>query len=765
MRIHLFVLFLISTFHYWTQTDNVWNYELSKTCFNSPHDDFGVRKIAGRYFLISASVDEKNNVITDPTKGQPYTDLFELIDCDRKDAYLKNYITGNLLLSTPKYDGTISGDQFGQIIFFSFNNYDSLREKSGLFYLKRMENGWSDPNYFPLNSKNYNIYHPCFDPSSNQLFFSSDMQGGKGGLDLYKVSFDGESFGNPQSLSEVNTEKDEIFPYFKDGLLYFTSNRNGTYGGLDIFNFDGEKVTNLGTDINSVYDDFDFYPSGNQSGFISSNREQKGKNDEIFYVTWTRLKGSEFIHESELEIISNINKNIELYQKIKGNSDLNDSILSLINDQKKLKKNIEDLSSSNTQLNDDLSKLLNQIIRENLHSTNGDYQTKDQLVFELNSKIESLVASSDSIEFRAKYEDLLSFINSSFGENSQNYTEILEKVRKNGLDRIALKESVDKNINSLIERNEVLFFGGLVEKPDGLTEGEWKQLSNNQAEITRQTSLLDELRKAQELNRLLEEQNRKLELLLSQLTTSFGDDKYNSFYKLDSLFNEFKRNPSQEIAGKLISLLKEINLIEVKDLSSLLDSKISLEKDISMLQGKIDIQTAKTNSSFKNDFNNISDRIRKGETIGLKEIFNDFKENYTVTISSKAELILDKNIFFKEDLVSKFGSIGNILFNFDSFQLTHLAKDQLDSVVYVLKQYPSIKILLNGYTDNVGSDNYNLNLSKNRADKVLRYLVKKGINKKNIVINFFGEKFPTDNNLTSKGRKLNRRVELKIEIK
>jgi outer membrane protein OmpA-like peptidoglycan-associated protein len=113
-----------------------------------------------------------------------------------------------------------------------------------------------------------------------------------------------------------------------------------------------------------------------------------------------------------------------------------------------------------------------------------------------------------------------------------------------------------------------------------------------------------------------------------------------------------------------------------------------------------------------------------------------------------------------EGIVVEFSS--NILFGFDKSLLSYDAKANLDKLVTVLNEYKDTDIELQGHTDNKGSETYNQNLSKKRAETVSGYLAAKGINSGRLNIKGFGESAPKYDNDTETGRTQNRRVEFLI---
>ena len=104
--------------------------------------------------------------------------------------------------------------------------------------------------------------------------------------------------------------------------------------------------------------------------------------------------------------------------------------------------------------------------------------------------------------------------------------------------------------------------------------------------------------------------------------------------------------------------------------------------------------------------------------------------------------------------------LRNIEFEFDSYKLLSSSFEELDEVVKYLNKKPDIRVELSGHTDDVGSERYNLTLSRNRAQSVAHYLMFRGIAGSRIRSTGYGKSKPLLNNTTEETRKINRRVEI-----
>jgi OOP family OmpA-OmpF porin len=107
--------------------------------------------------------------------------------------------------------------------------------------------------------------------------------------------------------------------------------------------------------------------------------------------------------------------------------------------------------------------------------------------------------------------------------------------------------------------------------------------------------------------------------------------------------------------------------------------------------------------------------------------------------------------------------VDSIRFDFDKASVRTSYVDEVDALGTFLQQNPSAYVLLEGYTDNSGSEEYNVGLSLRRADSISNYLMDNyDITSDRIVVNYYGPVNPAADNATAQGRAMNRRVEIAV---
>jgi outer membrane protein OmpA-like peptidoglycan-associated protein len=107
-------------------------------------------------------------------------------------------------------------------------------------------------------------------------------------------------------------------------------------------------------------------------------------------------------------------------------------------------------------------------------------------------------------------------------------------------------------------------------------------------------------------------------------------------------------------------------------------------------------------------------------------------------------------------------NLSDVLFDFGKYTLKPETREKLAKVSGILLTHPDMHLQVEGYTDNVGSDEFNQKLSEQRADSVRDYLISQGISADSITAKGFGKSNPIASNDTAKGRQQNRRVEIVV---
>lgn len=202
------------------------------------------------------------------------------------------------LLNTKYHEGPLSFyDDFEKVIF-TRNNYNGRKVGKAedetihlqLYLSERssVQSKWGKPQPFPYNNKEYSVGHPAISTDEKTLYFASDMPGGQGGVDLYKSRLNNGNWSEPVNLgNKINTSGDEVFPFVKDSVLYFSSDGHYGLGGLDMYQViltdSTETVYNMGIPMNSRKDDFGLILDDSlKNGYFTSNRQGGMGSDDIY---------------------------------------------------------------------------------------------------------------------------------------------------------------------------------------------------------------------------------------------------------------------------------------------------------------------------------------------------------------------------------------------------------------------------------------------------------------------------------------------------
>ena len=267
-------------------------YDVKSLEVSSDKSEFGAVLYGNEFYFTSARNGSRKEY---GWNDEPFLDIYKANF--NEDGTITNAGTVNSL-NSKYHDGPVTISADGNVIYFasdSFREKSSVKDrknklklgKNNLYRAIKDGDSWKEITSLPFNSKEFSTSSPSLSRDGKTLYFSSDMPGSVGGVDIWKVALNADgSFGKPENLGrKVNTEGTESFPFIADDntTLYFASSGKQGFGGLDVYMIDlsnGSEATNLGKPVNTEKDDFAFsFNKAKNRGFFSTNRNG---NDDIF---------------------------------------------------------------------------------------------------------------------------------------------------------------------------------------------------------------------------------------------------------------------------------------------------------------------------------------------------------------------------------------------------------------------------------------------------------------------------------------------------
>lgn len=286
-------------------------FEINNLEINSKYSDFGATFYGDKLVYSSskeiATIDKKKY----SWNNQSYLTLY-VAERTQTDGNLSNEKLFLPEITSKYHDATITFSNDLQTFYYTTNTLKGTKLKNNkkgtnnFQIIKSTINSGkiTKKEKLSFNSLEYSVGHPSLSPNGKWLFFVSDMPGGYGETDIYMVElFPNGSMSTPKNLGpKINTIGREMFPYFNNEKLYFSSEGHFGFGGLDIFesNFNGSEFSypkNIGEPINSNKDDFSFIvDSTSKFGYFSSNRDSGKGDDDIYYFTKKETECTQYIN-------------------------------------------------------------------------------------------------------------------------------------------------------------------------------------------------------------------------------------------------------------------------------------------------------------------------------------------------------------------------------------------------------------------------------------------------------------------------------------
>lgn len=215
-------------------------------------------------------------------------------------------------------EGPATFSRDGRRMFFTRNNSKGGVQKADAENKSRLKvyeaqkgpYDWEDIRELPFNADEFTCMHPSISEDGNTLYFASDRPGGFGGMDLYRVRRESDRWSEPENLGpRINSEADEAFPFlYQNELLFFSSDRSGSHGGLDLYVaelYRGTSALQLDKPFNSRGDDFGLIlQSAGKRGYFTSSRENgRGLDDLFLFETPPEYWGELIKGEQNIELI------------------------------------------------------------------------------------------------------------------------------------------------------------------------------------------------------------------------------------------------------------------------------------------------------------------------------------------------------------------------------------------------------------------------------------------------------------------------------
>ena len=245
---------------YYIKNDSInrWYYQYS------PYFDQNVNKL---FFTVreGGNLFDDENIVTASLSDNNFTDF-------------KPYIT----LNSENNEGTPSFSDDGKFMVFTSCEMDFKNNSCDIYYSQMKDNLWSKPRKFDdnVNSAFWDSQPFIYDGT---LYFVSNRPGGVGGRDIYySVIKEDGSFSKALNFREVNTKHEEVSPVVNDAIFYFSSNRDNSYGGYDIYLLDNNLIFNLGSSVNSYLDETSIFIWGDNL-LLTVEDIMSNKKSQIIY--------------------------------------------------------------------------------------------------------------------------------------------------------------------------------------------------------------------------------------------------------------------------------------------------------------------------------------------------------------------------------------------------------------------------------------------------------------------------------------------------
>lgn len=653
---------------------------------------------------------------------------------------------------------------------------------------------WGSISEFSYNLSNYSVGHPALSADGAIMVFASNQPGGFGKSDLYISHWQNERWSKPKNLGPaVNTSSNESFPYIsKNNVLYFSSDRPGGLGKLDLYAAPGigdsikNKAANMGMPYNSPHDDFGYTEGTRElSGYLSSNR-RNGQDDDIYYFAsvspecvapvahpycYTFFEEGTFHDETlplayEWDMGDGVRKRgleVSHCYEHPGNYIVNLNIIDTVAGIiffNEASYNIEVQKLTQAHMDIGGKHQPHKIMEFNAEKAAPSDCDPRNYYWDFGDGGESEGISVLHVyEQPGEYEVTLTIKGKTLKTGTDCQACARAKVHIGSKEKSGLTASSIRigDIDTRAASHASRMMDSLIYKVE---------VTTSEVPLAEKSSLFKDLTdvsvyKDQEIYRYLVGNEPDL----SSAYPLFADVREKGF--TDARIVAFK-------GGKIItgndtssfrknSGVRSFTLIEGKILNALGQA----------LRAEIILENLTTGEIISRIY---SDAADGGFNIILpnEELYGFFAElkgyysvsNYIDLRSEKRNLEIKKDIEMVsiEEMndLSAAVRLNNIFFDPNEYRLKKESYSELNRLARLVKSAPGTRIEISGHTDSFGNKEYNTILSEKRANSVKDYLVYMGIDSTRIVVTGYGDRKPIASNDSERGRLLNRRVEFRL---
>ena len=818
-------------------------YEILNTSINSKFAELGVTYSGNNSVIFASS--KKDNSGRRTNNRQLSLELYhgmitengDIIQTDKFSSEINNKFFESDIAFTPDF----------KTIYFTWNNfYSALKSKDSakwktLYMFKAAINEnfeISAITPMPFNSKEYSVRSPAVSKDGKKLYFVSDMPGGFGELDVYVVNINNDgSYGAPKNLGPtVNTKQTELFPYVdQNNALYFSSNGHKGLGGLDILkseftNGNFQQAINLPTPFNSKYDDFAFVMDAENSGYFTSNRSG-GKGDVDIYafkvkepkcsqnlvvlaineltnlpldqVSISLFQNNKLVEKQTISKGSNIKFSInckETYTLVAEKENYETAEITVTTDDKNKFETIKSLKLTPIECK--------QLLSGNITDSKTNLPLDQVIVslFQNNKLVEKQTISKGSnfkfsINCKETYKLVAEKENFETAEitittDDKNKTETTKSLKLKPIECVQLLSGniadsktnlpLDQVIVSLFQNNKLVekqtiskgsnFKFNINCKETYKIVAEKENFETSEVTITTDDKNKTETTKSLKLTPIVCVQllsgnitDSKTNLPLDQVAVSIFQNNKLVEKQTISKDSNFKFSINCKETYKLVA---EKENFETSEITVTTDDKNNFETTKTLKLTPIECKQLLSGSVTDSETNlplpNAIVHIYRGKellakinlddnaafnyklecemsyrfTVSLKNYHNlvsTLKTSNKINKTLNIKLEMESSVEFVEVREQKMIKTKTIYFDLDQSSIRLDAAIELNKVIAILRKYPNLKIEIKSHTDSRASADYNMKLTNDRAKKVIDYIVSNGIEPSRVSGRGYGE--------------------------